>query len=49
MSPDQHKALSGQTGGSLWIDWLNRALPSAAALALDHATSPEGLAEICGD
>jgi len=25
------------------------ALRGAAALALDHATSPEGLAEICGD
>ncbi|MDN3564417.1 efflux RND transporter periplasmic adaptor subunit [Paeniroseomonas aquatica] len=39
MSPDQHKALSGQTGGSLWIDWLNRALPSAAALALAAGTA----------
>lgn len=39
MSPDQHKALSGQTGGSLWLDWLNRALPSTAALALVAGTA----------
>ena len=39
MSPLQHKAPSGQNGGSLWIDWLNRALPGAAALALVAGTT----------
>jgi multidrug efflux system membrane fusion protein len=39
MSPHQHKAPSGQIGGSLWIDWLNRALPGAAALALVAGTT----------
>jgi RND family efflux transporter MFP subunit len=43
MSPLQRKAQSGETtaqyGRSLWIDWLNRALPPAAALALAAGTA----------
>ena len=39
MSSHQHKAPSGRIGGSLWIDWLNRALPGAVALALAASTT----------
>jgi multidrug efflux system membrane fusion protein len=39
MSPDQHKARSGRTGRSPWIDRLSRAVPAAAALALAAGTA----------
>ena len=43
MSPTPHKAKSagtrGDFNGSLWTDWLNRALPGAAALALAASTT----------